>query len=108
MINNEHDTFKSYVFSILDHINLWSVLSITCQECVNGDKESQSLNTKECLIFSSKGIVADIYRYVFSHLLYYIMANIKLIYFQMILLKYLYNKMTSCISNILIVKHIVL
>lgn len=68
VINSEHDTSKlCYAFSVLDHINRWFVLSSTCQGYVNGDKESQSLNTKKCLILAGKWVVVDIYRYVFSH-----------------------------------------
>ena len=48
------------------------------------------------------------YRYVFSHLLYYIMVNFELIHFQRILPKYSYDKMTSYIGNSLIVKHVLL
>ena len=48
------------------------------------------------------------YRQVFSHLPCYVMVNLKLIRFQMILSKYLYDKMTSYIRDILIVKHTVL
>lgn len=48
-----------------------------------------------------------VYRQVFSHLLCYVTVNLKLIRFQMILSKYLYDNMTSYIRDILIVKHTV-